>query len=122
MNDEYFVQWKSDFPSKQLGNMKLYKKEDVSSPIVESENNIKLQGLLPGWYQLEFNVDLTIGIELINYARTYVFLIPTMEEKMQVQKEIIGITEELNKFENEELKSIILNEYKTNRRLYGLEE
>ena len=41
---------------------------------------------------------------------------------MRVQKEIIWITEELTNFENEELKSIILDEYKTNRRLYGLEE
>ena len=41
---------------------------------------------------------------------------------MRVQKEIVGITEELNKFENEELKSIILDEYKTNRRLYGLSD
>ena len=123
MNDEYFVQWKSDFPSKQLGNMKLYKKEDVCSPIVESEKSfIELQGLSPGWYQLDFNLNLTIGIELMAYSRSYVFLIPTIEEKMRVQKEIIGITEELNKFENEELKSIILDEYKTNRRLYGLEE
>ena len=50
------------------------------------------------------------------------FLATTNEEKLQVQNEIIGITEELNKFENEELKSIILDEYKTNRRLYGLNE
>ena len=123
MNDEYFVQWKSDFPSKQLGNMKLYKKDDVSSPIVESEKNIiQLQGLSPGWYQLDFDVDLTIGLDLLKYSCSYVFLIPTNEEKLQVQNEIIGITEELNKFENEELKSIILDEYKTNRRLYGLNE
>ena len=123
MNDEYFVHWKSDFPSKQLGNMKLYKKDDVSSPIVESEKNIiQLQGLSPGWYQLDFDVDLTIGLDVLNYSCSYVFLIPTNEEKMRVQKEIIGITEELNKFENEELKSIILDEYKTSRRLYGLNE
>lgn len=103
--------------------MKLYKKEDVCSPIVESEKSfIELQGLSPGWYQLDFNLNLTIGIELMAYSRSYVFLIPTIEEKMRVQKEIIGITEELNKFENEELKSIIRDEYKTNRRLYGLEE
>ena len=121
MNDEYFVQWKSDFPSKQLGNMKLYKKDDVSSPIVESEKNIiQLQGLSPGWYQLDFDVDLTIGLDLLKYSCSYVFLIPTNEEKMRVQKEIVGIAEELNKFENEELKSIILDEYKTSRRLYGL--
>ena len=48
------------------------------------------------------------------------FLATTNLEKLQVQKEIVGIKEELNKFENEELKSIILDEYKTSRRLYGL--
>ena len=123
MNDEYFVQWKSDFPSKQLGNMKLYKKDDVSSPIVESEKNIiNLQGLSPGWYQLDFEVELSITLKTYNVNGSLVFLLPTNEEKMKVLNEITAIIKELNQFENEELKSIILNEYKSNRRLYGLND
>lgn len=121
MSDEYFVHWESDFPSKQLGNMKLYKKDDVSSPIVESEKNIiNLQGLSPGWYQLDFEVELSITLKTYNVNGSLVFLLPTNEEKMQVLNEITAIIKELNQFENEELTSIIIDEFKNTRRLYGL--
>lgn len=121
MNDEYFVHWKSDFPSKQIGSMKLSKKSNLSIPIMESEDaTIPLKDLTPGWYQLDFSFEQTIGIKLLNYTYSYIFLIPSQEEKLQIQKDIEEITKELNEFENEELKSIILNEYMINRRLYGL--
>lgn len=122
MNDEYKVQWRSDLPSEQLGNLRLVKLNENFVSKESTENNITLLNLTSGWYHLDFALKQSSVKENWTLEATYLFYIPTEKEKEQVLNEIKGITEELNQFEDEELSDIILEAHKKDRRLYGLSE
>lgn len=122
MNDFYRVKWNSDLPSKQLGSIRLYSKLS-NEPILEStEKHIDLKALNPGWYHLDFEIEQKGNTESWTLENSYIFYIPTKEEKEQVLIEYQGITEELKQFEDDELSEIILDAYVSDRRLYGLGE
>jgi hypothetical protein len=122
MNDFYRVKWNSDLPSKQLGSIRLYSKLSTEPILESSEKHIDLKALNPGWYHLDFEIEQKANTESWNLEASYVFYIPTKEEKEQVLIEYQGITEELKQFEDDELSEIILDAYVTDRRLYGLGE
>lgn len=122
MNDVYRVQWRSDLPSTQVGNMRLYQ-VNKSTPIIESaEKYLDLKGLQSGWYHIDFEINQKAATESWTAEASYVFYVPTAQEKEQVMQEYKGIKEELEQFEDDELSEIILDSYRKDRRLFGLSE
>lgn len=122
MNDLYRVEWHSDFESTPIGNIVLYSQE-ADTPIEESSKKyIDLKTLKAGWYHIDFKIRQKGLTESWNTEASYIFYVPTPDEKEQVLMELKGISEELKQFEDEEFSKIILDSYKKEHHLVGLSE
>ena len=121
MNDLYRVEWHSDFESTPL-NIGLYSQE-ADTPIEESSKKyIDLKTLKAGWYHIDLKIQQKGLTESWDYTDSYIFYVPTPDEKEQVLMELKGISEELKQFEDEEFSKIILDSYKKEHHLVGLSE
>jgi len=78
--------------------------------------------LQAGWYHIDFKIRQKGLTESWNTEASYIFYVPTLEEKEQVLMELKGISEELKQFEDEEFSKIILDSYKKEHHLVGLSE
>ncbi|MFZ9587871.1 MAG: hypothetical protein ACO29U_09740 [Crocinitomicaceae bacterium] len=81
-----------------------------------------MKGLQSGWYHIDFEINQKAATESWTAEASYVFYVPTVQEKEQVMLEYKGIKEELEQFEDDELSEIILDSYRKDRRLFGLSE